>query len=169
MDRAHYSKQFLNVEVKLWDVLDGKVDMGEKLKAIVDFDRELFFRPWLKAIPCATHFILELANPNPNPSERLWLPTFIAWSLTWWLAATLLAFSVPQSLPILRCPLSWEHSWPTKCPHQESDVPGCVLAPWSLALELELDGVADTQADTCQCLLVSAVQHLQVVLSWWPS
>ena len=62
MDPADYSLQLLDTGDKLWDDLDDEADVGEKLKAKAVFGRGLFFRPWLKAIPRATHFIAEVAN-----------------------------------------------------------------------------------------------------------
>ena len=55
MDPADYSLQLLNIGDKLWDVLGSGSNMGEKLKAIAVFDKELIIRPWLKAM-CHTFY-----------------------------------------------------------------------------------------------------------------
>ena len=56
------SVQVCRLGNKLVEVLSGKADTGEKLRAIADFDEELFIRPWLKELPCVALVIAQLAK-----------------------------------------------------------------------------------------------------------
>ena len=62
MDPADYSLQLCRLGDRLLEVVSGEADTEEKLRAIASFDEELFIRPWLKALPCVTLFIAELAK-----------------------------------------------------------------------------------------------------------
>ena len=56
------SLQICRLGNKLLEVLSSEADTVKKLRAIASFDEELFIRPWLKALPCVTLFIAELAK-----------------------------------------------------------------------------------------------------------
>ena len=47
---------------KLVEILSGQADTGEKLKAIADYDKELFIRPWLKELPWIAQVTADLDN-----------------------------------------------------------------------------------------------------------
>ena len=70
MDQADYSAQFLDIVDKLWMDLDGKMDMREMLQAVAEFDRNRFYKPWLRAVLCVGCSLLQLLT-----SEGLCLAT----------------------------------------------------------------------------------------------
>ena len=62
MDPADYSQKLLDIEEKLWGDLDVKIDIREILQIIAEFNRTMFDKSWLWAVPCAVELITEVSD-----------------------------------------------------------------------------------------------------------
>ena len=62
MDPADFSKQLMVIEEKLWGNLDTKTNVKEMLQVLAEFNRDIFDRPWLWAVPYAVELITEVAD-----------------------------------------------------------------------------------------------------------
>ena len=62
MDPADYTKQLTVIVEKLWGNLDIKTNVKEMLQVISEFNRDIFDRPWLWAMPYTVELITEVAD-----------------------------------------------------------------------------------------------------------
>ena len=71
MDPADYTKQLTVIEEKLLGNLDIKPNVKEMLQVITKFNRDIFDRPWLWAMPYTVELITEVADLRRTLLARL--------------------------------------------------------------------------------------------------